>query len=252
MLIFKAFEDGLRDFLKFLIGFAYRNEDIKKSAIINTIRKTDCIILTKMGDEREQANSEMPNDLELCPRFSTSMIKVTMILTETKGKGPNKKKKIITTPDTTEIVDEMYSIVRAMHSALKEIKRCESVVLPQLKLKNPYLQRPDFEHNKRLLNVTKLISELLKECVKGTEKAIRQFNKHISIFETKPENIILELKKKSFALANEAGDESEEKDGKGEGKGEKAPAPPDPASQESAPGSDDDDDSDEGEGGGNY
>ena len=139
MLIFKAFEDGLRDFLKFLIGFAYRNEDIKKSPIINTIRKTDDIILTKMGDEREQANSAMPNDLELCPRFSTSMIKVTMILTETKGKGPNKKKKIITTPDTTEIVDEMYSIVRAMHSALKEIKRCESVVLPQLKLRSPHL-----------------------------------------------------------------------------------------------------------------
>ena len=51
MLIFKAFEDGLRDFMRFLIGFAYRNEEIKKSAIINTIRKTDCIILTKVGDQ---------------------------------------------------------------------------------------------------------------------------------------------------------------------------------------------------------
>ena len=138
MLIFKAFEDGLRDFMRFLIGFAYRNEEIKKSAIINTIRKTDCIILTKVGDQESQSNSDIPNDLELCPRFSTSMIKVTMILTETKGKGL-KKKKIITTPDCNEITDEMFSIVKAMHNALKEIKRCESVVLPQLKLRNPFL-----------------------------------------------------------------------------------------------------------------
>ena len=172
MLIFKAFEDGLRDFMRFLIGFAYRNEEIKKSAIINTIRKTDCIVLTKVGDQESQSKSDIPNDLELCPRFSTSMIKVTMILTETKGKGL-KKKKIITTPDCNEITDEMFSIVKAMHNALKEIKRCESVVLPQLKLRNPYLQRPDFAHNKRLLEVTKLIHELLKECTKGAEKAIR-------------------------------------------------------------------------------
>ena len=66
----------------------------------------------------------------------------------------------------------------------------------------------------RLLNVTKLIQELLKECTKGAKKSIHFFNKYISIFDLKPENIILELKKQSFALANEGSDhgESEEKE----------------------------------------
>ena len=252
MLIFKAFEDGLRDYMKFLIGFAYRNEEIKKSAVINTIRKTDCIILSKIGDSENNRNSSVPNDLELCPRFSTAMIKVTMILTET-GKGQVKKKKIITTPDCNDITEEMFKIVSSMHSALKEIKRCESVVLPQLKLRNPFLQRPDLNINLRLKQVSKLIYELLKECTKGAERSMRQFNKHISIFETKPENIILELKKKSFALANEGEEESDKEDGKGKGAGEGAPAPPvHEDTQESAPGSEDEDDSDEGEGGGNY
>ena len=75
----------------------------------------------------------------------------------------------------------------------------------------------------------------------------------------KPENIILELKKQSFALANEGSDNEEEgeegeKKKEGEAKGEKAA--PEPAKVEeindSLPGTDEDDDSDEEGGGGNY
>ena len=113
----------------------------------------------------------------------------------------------------------------------------------------------------RLLNVTKLIQQLLAECVKGAKKSINYFNKYITIFDLKPENIILELKKQSFALANEGSDheDSEEKEeGGGAGAnakaaGDQAPSPP--AVEElldSAPGSEDEDDSDEEGGGGNY
>jgi len=122
-------------------------------------------------DNAEAEEGEVVNDLELVPRFSSPMIKVTMVLIE-QGKSRNKKKKIITTPDAEDIAKDMFSIVVHMHDALKGIKRCESVVFPHLKLKNPHLQRPDFAHNVRLLNVTKLIQQLLAECTKGAKKSM--------------------------------------------------------------------------------
>ena len=157
MLIFKAFENGLRDYMRFLIGFAYRNSNVKKSAIMNTISRQDSILLTRFGqDTAEVEEGEVLNDLELIPRFSTPMIRITMLLIE-QGKARNKKKKIITEPEADDIAKDMFSIVVSMHDSLKNIRRVESVVFPQLKMKNPYLQRPDFAHNVRLLNVTKLI-----------------------------------------------------------------------------------------------
>ena len=75
MLIFKAFENGLRDYMRFLLGFAYRNPEIRNSAIINTITKQDCILLTT-SDQNSVDNdeNEILNDLELIPRFSSPMI----------------------------------------------------------------------------------------------------------------------------------------------------------------------------------
>ena len=66
------------------------------------------------------------------------MINVTMMLVE-QGKSRNKKKKIITTPEADDISKDMFSVVMHMHDALKGIRRVESVVFPQLKMKNPYL-----------------------------------------------------------------------------------------------------------------
>ena len=98
-----------------------------------------------------------------------------MLLIE-QGKGAKKKKKIVTTPECDDVSKDMFSIVVHMHDALKGIKRVESVVFPQLKLKNPHLQRPDFAHNVRLLNITKLIQQLLAECCKGAKKSVNRFN----------------------------------------------------------------------------
>ena len=36
-MIYRAFETGLKDYLRFLIGFAYRSEEIRNSKIMNTI-----------------------------------------------------------------------------------------------------------------------------------------------------------------------------------------------------------------------
>ena len=133
--------------------------------------------------------------MELVPRQFGPMIKVKMFLREIQGKSRNKKKKIMTDPDCENIRNDMFEVVTNMHDALNHIKRCEAVVFPNLKLKSQYLQRPDFSHNMRLLNITKLINELLKECIKGTKEQLRKFNQYVTIFEKRTEDIILVLKK---------------------------------------------------------
>lgn len=83
MLIFRAFEGGLRDYMRFLLGFAYRNPEIRESAIVNTIRKQDYILLTDVDQSAVgNAEDEVRNDLELIPRFATPMVSLTMILIE--------------------------------------------------------------------------------------------------------------------------------------------------------------------------
>ena len=37
---------GIRDYMRFLLGFALRNEEIKESTIVNTVRHTFTIRLT--------------------------------------------------------------------------------------------------------------------------------------------------------------------------------------------------------------
>lgn len=68
-----------------------------------------------------------------------------------------------------DIQRDMLSIVKAMHDATKEVKRVETVVFPNLTLKNPHLMQPDIGQNPRLKNVIKMISKLLEQCMKGVK-----------------------------------------------------------------------------------
>lgn len=64
------------------------------------------------------------------------------------------------------------SIIKSMHDATKEIKRIETVVFPNLKMKNPFLMQPDIIQNPKLKNVIKMISKLLEQCTKGVKTLI--------------------------------------------------------------------------------
>lgn len=81
-MIFRAFETGLKDYLRFLLGFAYRSEDIRGSEIINTIRhqqdinlvsETSCIV-------EGIPEGEETNDLEMVPRQWGPMIRLHFVL----------------------------------------------------------------------------------------------------------------------------------------------------------------------------
>jgi hypothetical protein len=92
-----------------------------------------------------------------------------------------------------DIQRDMLSIVKAMHDATKEVKRVETVVFPNLTLKNPNLMQPDIGQNPRLKNVIKMISKLLEQCMKGVKNQIQNFQQFIAIFDKKTETIKGEL-----------------------------------------------------------
>jgi hypothetical protein len=64
------FERGMRDFLRFLLGFASRNPEVANSPIVNTIRQATSIRLTRTDpDEVDYDDPEngVVNDLDLIP-----------------------------------------------------------------------------------------------------------------------------------------------------------------------------------------
>lgn len=61
------FEKGLRSYLRFLIGFAIRNSEIKASKIVTTIRKSDKFRLVSEDPNFVPAAGEDYNDVDLIP-----------------------------------------------------------------------------------------------------------------------------------------------------------------------------------------
>ena len=96
-MIYRAFETGLKDYLRFLIGFAYRNEEIRASKIMNTIAvQRDINLIDEHKNEVEEAlaDDEIANDLTLIPRQWGPMIKLEFVLTDNGKAGLKKRMKI--------------------------------------------------------------------------------------------------------------------------------------------------------------
>lgn len=93
-----------------------------------------------------------------------------------------------------------------MHGALKGLRRVETIIFPLLTLDTTTLPPPDLATNPKLKMILKVISKLLEQCMRGCKQKLFFFNTFMNIFEKKTDTIILELKKKSFALANEGSD----------------------------------------------
>ena len=92
-MIYRAFEQGLKDYLRFLLGFAMRNEEINNSDILHTIAHQRDINLVDVNksEVREVPAGKMTNDLRLIPRQWGPMINLEFVLIEI-GKSKFKKK----------------------------------------------------------------------------------------------------------------------------------------------------------------
>ena len=134
-LIYTAFETGLKDYLRFLLGFAIRNDEVRDSEIIHTIthQRFVNIVSETTNQIPEVPEGDMTNDMSMIPRQWGPMISLAFELVEV-GKARNKKMKIISNPDYDDIRKDMFFVVRTMIESLKGIKRVETAVFPLLTL----------------------------------------------------------------------------------------------------------------------
>ena len=114
----------------------------------------------------------------------------------------------------------MESVCDIMYRALEKILRVEKKVFKLLKLKEDYLQRPELRplhdsRDKRLIDIRKFVKWILEECFRGLNDKMKHFIYYIKILKEKEvSGIVLNLKEKSFRMANEGDDQGDrDKDG---------------------------------------
>ena len=146
------------------------------------------------------------NELELIPLQLQPLVKLHAEIQVT-GKMRNRKFKVITVPELDQIHKDFFGVVKNLHDSTRQLKRVDAIVFPLLELKSPHITQPDLKTNPKMTYILKLIDKLLEQCVHGCKKKTVNFQTYVSIFDKKVDGIILELKKQSFALANEGSDE---------------------------------------------
>ena len=179
--LFDNFEAALNDYLRFLLSFL--------------LRDLDC---------REQLRSiPVSMDQDLIPLKTRPFLVVHVVI--------DKSGVTTTKPDLDKVSKDLFSVVSFMHDALKSMERVDKLIFPLLELEQPWLNAPDLQQVQPLLTGIERAIEV------GTFKAgekIREMNGVQELFERKAEDIILDLKKKTFALQNnmEQSDDEDEDD----------------------------------------
>ena len=90
-----------------------------------------------------------------------------------------------------------------MHNSLEEIDRVDAMVFPLLELSTPYLLVPDVKNNERLTHYIRIAEKLIDQSLKSTKKELASMNTFMVIFDKRVDNIIIDLKRRSFALQQE-------------------------------------------------
>jgi hypothetical protein len=142
----------------------------------------------------DDPENDIVNDLDLVPLREDPFCGLE-IKCEEYGKGKKKNVRFIAEPDLQTIQDDMFSIVKSMHDALKGIRRVDAIILPYLERKTGYLLPPDYQKNAKLKKILKMTKLLLEQCCKGCTRKLSDFNKYTYLFDKKTETIVLELKK---------------------------------------------------------
>lgn len=149
------------------------------------------------------------------------MIRVTALVEDQHVPGKvHRRQKVVTKPELDAVSQDLFSVVLAMHEALHEIDRVDGLVFPLLQLDDPFLVVPDAKSDKKLQRYIRALELLIEQSLKATRKEVSVVNAFVPIFEKRIENLILDLKKRSFALqqnlSDGAGAEDEEKEKEGE------------------------------------
>jgi hypothetical protein len=99
------FERGMRDFLRFLLGFANRNPDVSNSAIVNTIRMATSVRLSRADPNEvdyDDPEGNIVNDLDLIPLQFYPFCKAKIVCQQS-GSKRKQRTKFIAEPDLETI-----------------------------------------------------------------------------------------------------------------------------------------------------
>ena len=105
-----------------------------------------------------------------------------------------------TKPELDKIKKDLMSIVYSIYESLKNIERVDKLVFPLLKLEYPCLNPPDIRNNDKLKFYIRTIENAIDEGLGKSYEKMVEIDKFVAIFEKKPENVIIELKKRTFAM----------------------------------------------------
>lgn len=69
-----------------------------------------------------------------------------------------------------------------------------------LELEDPFLLVPDVKNNQMLSDYVRVIEKLIDQCLKSTKRELVNITSFMNIFDKRTDNIISDLKKRSFEL----------------------------------------------------
>lgn len=204
-MLFEHFEAAVRSYTKLLLSFILRDHEIKETKSIEEIKHNPWVRLGLSNEIETPAGEEkIINDIELIPLKCKPMIKIYALIDDVAI--PNrilKRQKIVTNPKLEMVHKDLFSVILDMHSSLQGIDRVDGIVFPLLQLRSPNLLVPDVQNNERLSHYVRIIEKLIDQSLKTTKKELAAMNSFMGIFDKKVENLILDLKKRSFQLQQE-------------------------------------------------
>ncbi len=123
-----------------------RDQEIKYSKIVNTIRGTDKMRLINEDPNWMPAEGEDFNDLELIPLQLRPLAKLRAEIQIT-GKTRNRKYKVITVPDLDVMQKDFFSVIRNLLDSTRNLKRVDRIIFPYLTLTQDTIPQPDIKTN---------------------------------------------------------------------------------------------------------
>lgn len=189
--------------MRFLLSFILRDPEMRESKIIEDVKYNPWIRLSLKENLKMQfKKGEIVNDIDLIPMHSKPMIVIASQIDDLEIPGKIiKKQKVVTRPELDTVHKDLFSIILNMHGAFQQIDRVDGIVFPLLKLDDPYLMVPDVKNNEKLSHYVRIIEKLIDQCLKSTKKELQNINSYMFIFDKRVDNIILDLKKRSFTVA---------------------------------------------------
>ena len=102
-------------------------------------------------------------------------------------------------PEIAKVRSELLSVCEHMQLALSEIDRIDKLIFPLLHLPEPFVREPKLKDpNDDLYPYQLAVQTVLDESLARVHQKVSSFSRHTKVLEKRVENIVLDLKKKTY------------------------------------------------------